>query len=96
MVTPPVGPTVPAVVAGQEPATQQELVDLSRAARDAGSANSAETPPDFPIRLTYPVLSPLRHSARRYAPGDPETDTIELTEAEAETLLAIGVLGDPS
>ncbi|MFG1409506.1 hypothetical protein V5G24_00200 [Xanthobacter sp. VTT E-85241] len=50
--------------------------------------------PDQPVLLLYPVRSPLKHGGRRYRPDDPEAATVEMTEGEAEALIAIGVLGD--
>ncbi|MCJ8142962.1 hypothetical protein MKI84_08535 [Ancylobacter sp. A5.8] len=71
------------------------LIEEARVARGPTDVEAEAGKPDAPIRLTYQVRSPLRHDRRRYSPDDPDSNTIELTEAEAETLIAIGVLGDP-
>ncbi|SDQ17455.1 hypothetical protein [Pseudovibrio sp. Tun.PSC04-5.I4] len=39
---------------------------------------------------TYPVLAALRHNGTRHEPGD----SVEMTEAQAETLQALGILGE--
>jgi len=70
------------------------LIEAARAARGPADDTSGTDTPFAPIRLSYPVLSPLRRDGTRYSPDDPEASTIELTEAEAETLIAIGVLGE--
>ncbi|MDR6952673.1 hypothetical protein J2X65_002032 [Ancylobacter sp. 3268] len=72
----------------------QPLIEAARAARLDTALELA--PPDAPAVHFYPVLSPLRHNRRSYRPDVPEANTIELTEAEAETLVAIGVLGEPT
>lgn len=60
----------------------------------AAVPGSVTPPPEAPARHVYPVRSPLKHGGARYRPDDPETGTITLTEAEAEALQAIGVLGE--
>lgn len=72
---------------GTAPHAAAPLIEAAKAARVPA--------PDEPVRRTYPVLSPLRRDHRLYRPDDPAADTIELTEAEAETLVALGVLGEP-
>lgn len=72
--------------AGQPPVPEAEANDDGSA--DAGTA--ALSPPDAAEIRTYPVRSPLKRDGRRYAIGG----TIDLTEAEAETLVALGVLGE--
>ncbi|QCI65634.1 hypothetical protein [Phreatobacter stygius] len=47
-------------------------------------------------KLTYPVLSPLRHDGKLYSPDDAKANAVALSEEEAEGLRAIGVLGDPT
>lgn len=44
----------------------------------------------------YPVLSPLNHDGKRYAPDDPDANLIALDPKEAKALQAIGVLGEAS
>lgn len=44
-----------------------------------------------PETRLYPVLSKLKHNGKRYT----ESDVVEMTEAQAETLQALGVLGEP-
>ncbi len=39
----------------------------------------------------HTVLSPLRHDGQTYAEGD----TVELTSEQAQSLMIIGVVGDP-
>ena len=65
---------------------------MARAPRSAspGPAGASPVPPDHQPERTYPVLSPLRHDGQLYAEGD----TIALTESAAETLIALGVLGE--
>lgn len=70
------------------------LIEEARASRGPADDGPAAEP-GGPIRRNYPVRSPLRHDRRRYSPDDPEANAIDLTEAEAETLIAIGVLGEP-
>lgn len=70
------------------------LIEEARVARGPADDAPKIRAPDEPIRLTYPILSPLRRDGQRYSPDDPDTNTIELTEAEAEKLIAIGVLGE--
>ncbi|KZL05522.1 hypothetical protein [Pseudovibrio sp. Ad26] len=43
-----------------------------------------------PETNTYPVLAALRHNGTRYEPGD----TVDMTEAQAETLQALGILSE--
>ncbi|SDR15612.1 hypothetical protein [Pseudovibrio sp. Tun.PSC04-5.I4] len=38
----------------------------------------------------YPVLAGLRHNGKRYEPGE----SVEMTEAQAETLQALGILSE--
>ncbi|CAA0086921.1 Uncharacterised protein [Starkeya nomas] len=87
-----VGSAAAASVTASHPAGA--LIDEARVARGPTDDAPKIRAPDEPIRLTYPVLSPLRRDGQRYSPDDPDTNTIELTEAEAETLIAIGVLGE--
>ena len=46
-------------------------------------------------KSNFPVLSVLRHNGTRYAPDDPDHNTIVLTAKEAEPLQALNVLGEP-
>lgn len=50
--------------------------------------------PDAPVLRAYAVRAPLKHDGVRYRPDDPQTCTIRLSEAQAEVLQAIGVLGE--
>lgn len=75
--------------ASPDAGTAQALIAAAQVAREAPPA------PDEPELIVYPVRSPLRHNRLRYSPDDPRARTIPLTEAEAETLIAIGVLGEP-
>jgi len=59
-------------------------------AATGGAAGTASPPPDAAETRAYPVRSPLKRDGLRYAAGE----TIDLTEAEAETLVALGVLGE--
>lgn len=45
--------------------------------------------------LTYPVLAALRHNRVRYAPDDPDHNTIDLAPVEARPLLMLKVIGEP-
>lgn len=86
------GSAAAATVTASHPAGA--LIEEARVARGPADDTLKTGAPDEPIRLTYPVLSPLRRDGQRYSPDDPEANSIELTEAEADTLIAIGVLGD--
>ncbi len=44
-----------------------------------------------PETKLYPILSKIRHNGKRYSEGE----SVEMTEAQAETLQALGVLGEP-
>lgn len=78
------------------PAPEAAAADTAQALiAEAQAARAASPVPDEPELVVYPVLSPLRHNGLRYSPDDPQANTIPLTEAEAEPLLAIGVLGEP-
>ena len=59
-----------------------------------GPVSASPTPPNHQPEFTYPVLSPLRHNGRHYGPGEEDGATVVMTEAQAETLIAIGVLGE--
>ncbi|MCY1704442.1 hypothetical protein [Pannonibacter sp. SL95] len=45
--------------------------------------------------LTYPVLAAVRHNRVRYAPDDPDHNTIDLAPGEARPLLMLKVIGEP-
>lgn len=45
-------------------------------------------------KKTYSVLSPLKAGGTRYSPADPKRSTVELTEAEADELRPLGVIGN--
>ena len=45
--------------------------------------------------LTYPVLAAVRHNRVRYAPDDPDHNTIDLAPVEARPLLMLKVIGEP-
>jgi hypothetical protein len=45
-------------------------------------------------KRSYTVLSPLKAGGTRYSPADPKRSTVELTEAEADELRPLGVIGD--
>ena len=47
-------------------------------------------------KKTYPILSAVRHNGTLYKPGDPEHDSITLTEKEAKQLLKLKVIGEPA
>ena len=52
-------------------------------------SDAGPIPNEAPV-LSYPVRSPLRFDGQRFREGD----TVEMTEAQAETLIALGVLGE--
>lgn len=45
-------------------------------------------------KKTYAVLSPLKVGGTRYSPADPKRSTVDLSEAEADELRPLGVIGD--
>ena len=53
--------------------------------------NEAKKAQEKEIKKPYKVLSNLRHSSKHYAPDS----TVKLTDKEAETLLAFGVVSGP-
>lgn len=46
-------------------------------------------------KRAHPVLSPLKHDGRLYGPDVEDGATVRMTDAEAEVLIALGVLGEP-
>lgn len=44
--------------------------------------------------LTYPVLAALRHNGTRYAPDDPECNTVDLSHREARPLKNLKIIGE--
>lgn len=47
-----------------------------------------------PALKRYPVLSPLKKDGKRYAPEDKRANTVQLTDEEAASLQALGVVGE--
>lgn len=78
-------PDAGAQVAGSRPAAAAD-------GRGGGAGSTAASPPDPSdvAERDYAVLSPLKWERRRREIGA----TVRMTEAEAETLVAIGVLGE--
>lgn len=45
-------------------------------------------------RKPYSVLTPLKVGGTLFSPADPKRSTVELTDAEADELRPLGVIGD--
>ncbi|EFO32495.1 hypothetical protein TRICHSKD4_2294 [Roseibium sp. TrichSKD4] len=50
-------------------------------------------PENVPEKKTYPVIAAVRHDGVRYAPDDPDRNTISLSAKEAEVLLKLKAIG---
>lgn len=92
----PGGDRADAVIDGKAAETGKASGEVHAATSSPEAAPAPANPPDAHPLRTYLVRSPLRHNGRRYRPDDPDANTVNLTEAEADTLVAIGVLGKPA
>lgn len=73
---------------GSQPETNAPVAPLGDDVQQAGATDPI---PHVEETKVYAVLSPLKHDGTRYSIGG----RIRMTETEAETLVLIGVLGDP-
>lgn len=47
-------------------------------------------------KKSYPVLSPVKHDGKLYAPAEGKVVTVALSDDEAAALQALGVVGEAS
>lgn len=65
-------------------------------APQASAATAAETSEGIgtpePVKLSYPVLSPLKHDGTTYGPGI-DNPIVKMLDTEARVLIDTGILG---
>lgn len=72
-------------------ATATAVTETDTAAPQSGAETGSQPASlSAPNLTSYVVKSPIKHDGRRHEIGD----TVRMTEADAETLIALGILGE--